>query len=252
VRNRRAHIKVSRRFFEEDAWWTEPRRFSKAEAWIDCIQMASWKPRRFAVGLTVEELERGEFMASLRYLAKRWRWGKSAVSDFLKALENLGRIAGQRKGQDGTVYLLVNYDWYQANDKPKANTRPDTESDNNRTATGQQPDKTEAVKAGEATKTTWLTPFANAWSGRCGNPPFGRLAKCLATLRDQLGEPEALARWSRYLNANEPKYCSPERFAATHQAYAEPETIEMTDDYGRMVKHRKTEAGEWVPVVKVS
>jgi hypothetical protein len=94
-------------------------------------------------------------------------------------------------------------------------------------------------------KTTWLTPFADAWQVRCGNPPHGRLAKALAPLVQQLGGPEALARWSRYLTGNEPRYSSPERFASTHAAYAGPETQEMTDEFGRMVLHRKNAAGEW-------
>lgn len=93
---------------------------------------------------------------------------------------------------------------------------------------------------------TWLTPFADAWQARCGNPPFGRLARSLAPLVKQLGAPEALARWSRYLALTEPRYCAPNRFADTHAGYAGPETQEMTDEFGRMVLHRKNEAGEWV------
>jgi hypothetical protein len=257
VRDRRAHIKVSRRFFEEDAWWREPRKFSRAEAWLDLIQMASWKPRKFAVGLTVEELARGEFMASIRFLAKRWRWSKSAVDRFLLAVQKAGRIARQREGQDGTVYILVKYSYYQGGDT-ESGTPPGTETG---TAAGQQRDKTEASKAGKAekpSKTTWLTPFAAAWSDRCGNPPFGRLARQLAPLRDQLGEPEALARWTRYLAVTEPRYCSPERFVATHAAYTGPERLEMTDEMGEMRLHTKRDGwwgyerdGEWVRTVEV-
>jgi hypothetical protein len=94
-------------------------------------------------------------------------------------------------------------------------------------------------------KKTWLTLFADAWQARCGNPPHGRLAKALAPLVQQLGGPEALERWSRYLAGNEPRYCSPERFAATHQQYAGPETQEMTDEFGQMRLHRKNGDGKW-------
>jgi len=100
-------------------------------------------------------------------------------------------------------------------------------------------------------KKTWLTPFADAWQGRCGNPPHGRLAKSLAPLAKTLGEPEALDRWSRYLASVEPRYCSPESFAARHQQYAGPEVQDMTDEMGRMVPHRKVD-GQWVPVVSVA
>ena len=259
MRDRRAHIKVSRRFFEEDAWWREPRKFSRAEAWLDLIQMASWKPRKFSVGLTVEELSRGEFVTSIRFLAKRWQWSKSAVDRFLLAVQKAGRIARQREGQDGTVYVLVKYDYYQGSD-PTSGTPTGTEDG---TAAGQQRDKTEAGKAGKASKptlkTTWLTPFADAWQARCGNPPFGRLAKQFAPLRDQIGEPEALARWSRYLAANEPRYCSPERFVATHAAYGGPAAMEMTDEFGQMRLHTQRDGwwgyeheGAWVRTIAVN
>lgn len=106
--------------------------------------------------------------------------------------------------------------------------------------------------ASASAKKTWLTPFADAWSGRCGNPPHGRLAKALAPLVKALGEPETLVRWSRYLAGNEPRYCSPERFAATHAAYAEAEIRQMTDDFGRMVPHRQNDKGDWVPVASIA
>lgn len=135
--------------------------------------------------------------------------------------------------------------------------RADAESNTGRAKPGQSPGKARAKRGHSESDTnnntaTWLTPFADAWQAKCGNPPYARLAKILAPLRQSLGEPEAVARWSRYLTATEPRYCSPERFVATHAAYAGPETCDMTDDYGRMVKHRKNEAGEWVPVVSVA
>jgi hypothetical protein len=245
VIERRGHVKLSRKFFEDNADWLEPRRFSRAEAWIDCIQMASWKPRPFAIGLDVEHLERGEFVVSVRYLAKRWQWGKSAVQRWFAAAQKAGRLAVQREGQMGTVYLLVNYEHYQSTERGRRDTDRDTEPDTLGTPAGHPRDKTEAGKAGKADKPTWLTPFGDAWQTRCGTPPHGRLAKALAPLAKTLGLPETLVRWSRYLAENEPRYCAPERFAATHQQYAGPETQEMTDEFGQMRLHRKNAAGDW-------
>jgi hypothetical protein len=94
-------------------------------------------------------------------------------------------------------------------------------------------------------KTTWLTPFADAWQAKCGEPPHGRLAKALAPLVQSLGGETALARWTQYLDGHEPRYCSPESFVARHQQYAGPETQEMTDEFGRMVLHRKNGDGKW-------
>jgi len=124
------------------------------------------------------------------------------------------------------------------------------ESPANRQANASQsPAKTETESN---KKLSWLTPFADAWQAKCGNPPHGRLAKALAPLTKTLGVPETLERWSRYLSDHEPRYCSPESFVARHAAYVGPAIQEMTDDYGRMVPHRKNEAGDWVPVVTVA
>lgn len=107
------HVKMSRKAFESDPFWLESRVFSRWEAWQDLIQMAAWKSQRRAVGASVVELRRGEILVSVRYLARRWRWSKNKVAAFLQLLEEMGRIAGQRKGQAGTAYLLVNYERYQ-------------------------------------------------------------------------------------------------------------------------------------------
>jgi hypothetical protein len=94
-------------------------------------------------------------------------------------------------------------------------------------------------------RATWLTPFADAWQAKCGEPPHGRMAKALAPIVQQLGGSEALTRWHRHLEGNEPRFCSPESFAARHQQYAGPETQEMTDEFGQMRLHRKNGDGKW-------
>ena len=134
--DRRAHVKVSRRFFDSAAW-REPRKFSKAEAWLDCIQLAAWKPRPFAIGLEVENLQRGEFMASVRFLAERWGWSKSAIQRWLLAAQQAGRLAVRREGQGGTVYVLVNYGAYQGDGEPHRDTDRDTPRDTCGTPAGQ-------------------------------------------------------------------------------------------------------------------
>ena len=103
---------------------------------------------------------------------------------------------------------------------------------------------------GKVGKVTWLTPFYDTWKAKLGQPPAGRLAKALKPVVGELGAPETLDRWNRYLADTEPKFCSPEGFAARHAAYAGPEVQEMTNDFGVMQMHRKDrESGQWVPVV---
>jgi hypothetical protein len=94
-------------------------------------------------------------------------------------------------------------------------------------------------------KLTWLTPYAEEWSRRCGNPPFGKLASILAPLHKVHGAPETLARWSRYLDGTDPKFCSVHRFAETFNSWGEPDTKECTDDFGVMRVWKRNAAGEW-------
>ena len=58
-------------------------------AWIWLIEHAAWKPQKWRVGGATIQLQRGQLIASLRYLGKAWGWSKSRVQRFLKV--------GQRK-----------------------------------------------------------------------------------------------------------------------------------------------------------
>jgi hypothetical protein len=98
-------------------------------------------------------------------------------------------------------------------------------------------------------KDTWLTPFSDLWLAKCGAPPFGKLAKVLQPLTATHGLPDVLVRWERYLTGTEPKFCSVHRFAETFNSWAEPETVEMTDEWGAMRLHRRDPvSGAWVAV----
>lgn len=108
------HIKISRKMFDgADEYWEEKRPRTKAEAWIDLIQMANWKEGKVLAGNHSVCLERGEFLASFRYLAFRWKWSVNKSKLFLKSIENKGRIKVHQKTPIGYTYLIVNYDSYQ-------------------------------------------------------------------------------------------------------------------------------------------
>jgi hypothetical protein len=95
-------------------------------------------------------------------------------------------------------------------------------------------------------KITWLTPYSDAWKARFGGEPdFGVLARYLKPVHDTVGPPGTLVRWSAYLAATEAQYVSPKRFAETHGAWSEPETVEMTDEFGAMKLHRRNASGGW-------
>jgi hypothetical protein len=192
------HVKLSRKFFEEDEWWNEKRPKTKAEAWLDCIYMAAWKARKFSVGLEVEHLARGEFMASLRFLATRWRWSRGAVERWIAAAQKAGRIVRQREGQAGTVYLVANYELYQGNDPP-TETRRETPRG---TAVGQQRDKIEAGKARQedvrAIPGGWPAEFSGMYEP-VGLLVPGRLGRTLKPLVDRYGVDRTREMWAFYV-----------------------------------------------------
>jgi len=104
------YLMLSRKFFK-NALWTQSRTFSPAEAWIDLIVSARFEAGTEIVNDKWIQLERGEQIASVRYLMKRYGWGNSKVSKFLKNLTSEGSIRREvRQGE--TVLILCKYDDY--------------------------------------------------------------------------------------------------------------------------------------------
>lgn len=129
-------IKIQRKFFDHPLW-QEDRKFSRAEAWIDLIRSAAFKPTQRIVRGKFIELDEGELIASLRFLAKRWRWKKDAVSSFLTSLES--QTMTRRETRQGeTVITLCNYKSYGGG---VVETQTETRQESR-----QKPDKVEEVK----------------------------------------------------------------------------------------------------------
>jgi hypothetical protein len=101
-------------------------------AWVDLIGLATHVAFQKSVKMNLVQLQRGEFIASLRFLAKRWEWSKNRVARFLHVLEVRGQLRTVSETPGGTVYRVVNYDTYQ---KPW-----DSERDTEGTAEGQPRD----------------------------------------------------------------------------------------------------------------
>lgn len=114
-------IKLSRKFFNHFLW-CEPRELSRAEAWLDLIYSARIDAGKQIIQGRVIELDRGELLISVRYLATRWKWGEKKIRIFLKLLEN-ERMVAHRKTQGFTILTLCKYDHYnksgQTEDTPK-------------------------------------------------------------------------------------------------------------------------------------
>lgn len=72
-------------------------------------------------------------------------------------------------------------------------------------------------------RTTWLTPYFDAWVAAYGGKPSGgKLSKFLKPLHDAHGPETTLSYWRNYLVSTEAPYASPAKFAATFGSWAEP------------------------------
>jgi len=185
------HVKVSRKVFDAvhgDPLWLEKREFSRWEAWIDVIQLAAWKDSPYHTSSGIVRLRRGEFMASRRYLAKRWNWTEKRVRVWLDFMLDNGRLrtssgptlgpsevsAQQRdssptpasqgpdsahggaltRAHSATVYLIVKYDAYQSTESSKGPVRGPQKGQHSGAETPEKGPKIEAVKAVRTKKLT--------------------------------------------------------------------------------------------------
>lgn len=121
-------IKLSRKFFE-NALWKEHRQYSRSEAWLDLIQMAGFEDSKYILNNRAIEVQRGEIVASRRFLENRWLWGSTKVTNFLDYLKKEGMV-NQRQTNGQTIITLCNYDTY--------NTRQTSDDVENKPATNQR------------------------------------------------------------------------------------------------------------------
>src|SRR5689334_11132721 len=80
----------------QDHWlFRERRRFSRCEAWIDLLMLASWSDHPVCLMGFLYRVQRGDVLRSQRELAKRWNWSEKKLRGFLKMLQQDGMIEVQ-------------------------------------------------------------------------------------------------------------------------------------------------------------
>ena len=119
-------IPISRKLFN-NFLWEEKREFSRAEAWIDLLQLARFEANstKEIINGRVIEYKRGERPLSLRLLADRWKWSKNRVDKFLDLLVSERMItkrttqgtavrtdSGTACGTKQTIITICNYESY--------------------------------------------------------------------------------------------------------------------------------------------
>jgi len=137
-----------------------PSKFSEREAFLWMVSEAAGKPRTIRAGNVGVDLERGQFCASVRFMANAWGWSKSSVARFLERLENRDMI-GTQNGTGQLVVTLCNYEKFQGS------------RDATGTAAGHSPgqerDKREEREEGEEGRIYVRTPpLRGVLGGFCG------------------------------------------------------------------------------------
>lgn len=108
-------IKVNRNLLDQPFWNEKP--FSKGQAWIDLLLTVHWKTGYDWVGSRKRRACPGQKWITVRSLAERWGWNKSAVERFLAKLAETDRVTLTGTAY-GTLLTLKNWGLYQRGETP--------------------------------------------------------------------------------------------------------------------------------------
>lgn len=119
-------ILLHRQLEDNWLWLSEP--FTRGQAWVDLLILASYSGNTFFIRGNKIELKSGEIGHSKEQLALRWKWSRKKVLNFLKMLEKEQQIE-QHKTPSLVVVRIVNYEKYQKKEQQT------TQQKNNRRTT---------------------------------------------------------------------------------------------------------------------
>ena len=125
----KGYISLHRQIEDNWLWFAEP--FSKGQAWVDLLLLASHSGSTFFIRGNKIDLQTGEVGYSKEQLASRWKWSRKKVLNFLKMLEKEQQIT-QHKTPSIVIVRLVNYEKYQKKEQQI------TQQKNNRRTTEEQ------------------------------------------------------------------------------------------------------------------
>lgn len=103
-----------------DNWiWNGDEEFDKRSAWIDLLLMVNHEDKKVLIDGNLELVRRGQRITSIRKLCNRWKWSRTKVNNFLKLLEKDEMISLKIEPHKKTVITIVNYNFYQDDNKGK-------------------------------------------------------------------------------------------------------------------------------------
>lgn len=103
-------VVIYRSIMDNPLWEDKP--FSRGQAWIDMILLASHKDTEFYFDGDMIPVEKGQIITSKRKLGDRWGWSNSKVNKFLNELEKVGMLI-QKSDTKKTTIKIVKYEQYQ-------------------------------------------------------------------------------------------------------------------------------------------
>lgn len=124
-------IRINRKLFE-NSFWKEERIYSRAEAWIDLIQMMSFTEnnKKLIDGVMIS-WGRGQYPISHSFLSKRWNWSIHKVRIFITLLKDGQQVATSTAWKT-TILTLCKYDFY--NPKSQADVQPEVQAEGRQAA----------------------------------------------------------------------------------------------------------------------
>jgi len=125
-------FKTHRKLLDSPMWLSEP--FTRGQAWIDLIGLASHIDTYFFVRGNKVDVRRGQIAWSEPKLALRWQWSRTKLRAFLNMLEKEQQII-QQKNNVTQVITVVNYKIYQEKEQQTGQ-----QKDSRKTAERQQKD----------------------------------------------------------------------------------------------------------------
>lgn len=128
----KGYIKIHRQI--QNCWIWNTGKFDKRSAWIDLLMSANHREVKMLYDGKLQEIQRGQFITSIKSLAERWEWSKSTVFEFLNILA-LDGMLNKESDSKRTLITIINYDKYQIaetldENKSKTN-RKQIETNNN-------------------------------------------------------------------------------------------------------------------------
>ncbi|WP_300382092.1 hypothetical protein [Clostridium sp.] len=108
--------KIYRNIQDHWIWTCEP--FSRGQAWIDLLLMANHKDNKIMINGTLEIVERGQRVTSVRKLSDRWKWSTKKVTHFLDQLVK-DKMIDYESDTSKTLVSILNYDKYQGKETPQ-------------------------------------------------------------------------------------------------------------------------------------